>query len=67
MAEAKKCDRCENFYLVSHVKNTNYSIGGTPLERLDIGNMNMKDYSRIDLCPACLKSFINWFDEGGLK
>lgn len=61
MAKAKKCDRCGKLYEV-------YTVNGLPddlrkISTITTGNDNADNISR-DLCPECMKEFIDWYKKG---
>lgn len=63
MSDAKKCDRCGNFYSINedippergmiNLKNVHF-IGAYAGESTRCGYF--------DLCPECSKSFVNWLE-----
>lgn len=59
MSEAKKCDRCGQFFDVIH--------GDIPKYRLaSIGNGHYRDYNEFDLCSDCM-SILDRFITGYTK
>ena len=54
MSEARRCDRCKEFYVNG---SDEYSIETVKFKRLM--DINTRRY---DLCPSCAKSFAEWFD-----
>lgn len=64
MSDAKKCDRCEKFYLESEYIQTRPTYAGVEmvLKRVIHGNKHIKSY---DLCATCalkLDLFLNGGD-----
>lgn len=68
MANAKKCDRCGNYYdanakyaVGSVLCNTNYISGISTLKSIDVSCVKEPD-TIYDLCDKCLESFYDWFE-----
>lgn len=59
MARARKCDRCGKFY-EEYLLNSNefYKVCLIRTESYDYRN------SAKDLCPECMKEFIEWYKKG---
>lgn len=52
MADAKRCDRCEGYFM-----SREYS---SELERVQLINYRGNMIKGYDLCPDCCKQFIYW-------
>ena len=65
MANAKKCDRCGDYYdantkyEIPSYLNTRHAIGISTLVSSDL-NYPTEPGIRYDLCDKCLESFYNW-------
>lgn len=65
MALAKRCDRCGKLYVPEK-----FIIDGDRVNGVSTIDRNEKNdgyciRSCYDLCPKCLKSFIDWLDSKG--
>ena len=67
MANAKKCDRCGNYYdantkyEIPSYLDTRYAIGISTLVSFDF-NCETEPGISYDLCDKCLESFYNWLE-----
>ena len=59
MANAKKCDRCGNFYTLPLDSIYVKTVNGDPTV-VSIGN----NHNGLDLCEDCRVSFIDWWTDG---
>lgn len=67
MASAKKCDRCGDLYehYGEYNNASNKNMNGVCFITIDETSskfLQMREGCK-DLCPDCLKSFNNWWDE----
>lgn len=61
MALARKCDRCGKLYEIYHVIGLPDDL--TRVSTIRTGNNNAENMRR-DLCPECMKEFIEWYKKG---
>lgn len=63
MADAKKCDRCKEYY--DDYRGVGFSEGQAGYNRMVLVPAN--DYNgdrRFDLCPDCMKALISFIKQG---
>lgn len=56
--DAKKCDRCGNFYLSSDIEYPLINAGDTKRQATTIGN----SFFAVDMCPSCWNEFAKWWE-----
>lgn len=57
MANAKKCDRCGNYYSMNEKKTT---IAGHRLCKMRLYNIYGVDFRELDLCDDCAAELWRW-------
>jgi len=71
MAEARQCDRCNEFYSINdnnekrgeyHPINLSYKI---PVGSITLYDNNVNRIKHLDLCPKCSRSLIVWLNDYG--
>ncbi len=62
MALAKRCDRCGMLYTPKKVVIDSCGVNGITTIYRNEKNDCYSDRSFYDLCPGCLRSFIDWLD-----
>lgn len=70
MAEAKQCDRCNEFYLINDINEKRGEYPITACYKKRVGSMTLYDNNvnrikHIDLCPKCSRSLIVWLNDYG--
>lgn len=58
MADAKKCDRCGNFYTLDISNEEDNIVGFSFLDKCD------RRIESLDLCVKCRKTLMQWMKEG---
>lgn len=61
MSEAKKCDRCGNFYDI--YETDNHTAGFRFVDK----RYNLSSQTIYDLCPDCMGELINWLANPAVK
>lgn len=61
MANAKKCDRCENYYSGDGVINGYYSQIETIDNKTRLITISSSMYGDLDICPKCRESLSYWW------
>lgn len=62
MALAKRCDRCGMLYVPESVVIDSCNVNGISIIYRNEKNDAYTTKSCYDLCPGCLRSFIDWLD-----
>lgn len=70
MSEARRCDRCNEFYSINDINDKRGEYPITADYKKSVGSMTLYDnnVSRIkhlDLCPKCSRSLIVWLNDCG--
>lgn len=65
MALAKRCDRCGMLYAPKKVVIDSRDVNGISVIDRNEKNDGYFTRSCYDLCPGCLRSFIDWLDSKG--
>lgn len=58
MSEAKRCDRCGNYYQLDISNEEDNIVGVMVLDKYDRG------WRKYDLCGECRKQFNDWWNKG---
>lgn len=67
MSEAKRCDRCNNFYSIDdeNEKRGEYQPASISYKKrvysMTLYDKNVNRIKHFDLCPACSRSLMVWF------
>lgn len=61
MALARKCDRCGKLYEIYYATGLPDDL--SKVSTIRTGNNNAENMIR-DLCPECMKEFIEWYKKG---
>lgn len=69
MAEARRCDRCNEFYSINDNENIEkrgeYAIGISykkSVHSITLYDSNVNRIKHLDLCPKCSRSLIVWLN-----
>lgn len=62
MSDAKKCDRCSEFYSMNDDIPKRGKINNKTVNYIGAYSGESTRCGYFDLCPECSKSFANWFD-----
>jgi hypothetical protein len=62
MACAKKCDRCGKLYEQYNLLNSKKNPNGIMTLNLD-AQRRYYGHDAMDLCPECMKEFLEWMEE----
>lgn len=62
MALAKRCDRCGKLYVPEKIIIDGDRVNGVSVIDRNEKNDSCCVMSYYDLCPKCLKSFVDWLD-----
>lgn len=62
MSDAKRCDRCGNFYNMDDDISKRGKINNKAVNFIGAYHGGSTRCGYFDLCPDCSKSFVNWFD-----
>lgn len=70
MAEARRCDRCNEFYSINDdiKERGEYAIGLSykkPVHSITLYDNNVSRIKHLDLCPKCSRSLIVWLNDYG--
>lgn len=70
MAEARRCDRCNEFYSINDINEKRGEYPITTTYKKSIGSMTLYDANvnrikHLDLCPKCSRSLIVWLNDYG--